>query len=437
MSILWILVILTSSLLSGCFFSQTHSSSSHLNIAIYADPILSPAQARKAQDLSLAKLLFEGLLRENPEKKDFIEFALASSYTSDKEHKKYTFYLKDNVLWSDGTPITSQDILEAWEYSQAHTIHYKIFQGLSFYASSATSVTVISDTPNPDLPKLLAFPAFFIYKPLNSRIFSGPFVIKEYTPSQNLFLTKNPYYYDFNAVVIDSIQLTVLPDIHTAKHLMTRGKIHWVGQPWHQGIPKEFLAHSKSLYYSYPVEGTFWLALNIKAPQLTNLANRLRIAAAINKSALIQEALEGRQQPAYSLSKGSTKFTTYTQQSQPTFLENITLTLTYPIEIIRCQRIAEVLREQLKPKGIHLHLEGLEYHCFLNKRNLYDYVITTQTEVAHYPNAHLQPNERHKLCNIEVIPLYHMHYDYLSSRPIKNVLYNASGAVDLKYAFLG
>ena len=428
------LIALASSFLSSCSCTQTSSPDPYsLNIAIYDEPTtLSPEQAKRSLELSIAKLLFEGLTRENHNKEELFELALADSYISEEEEKRHIFHLKE-ALWSDGSPLLAHDVVKAWEHAQIHSPHQEIFQGLSFFAPAPTTGIVISDVPYPDLPKLLAFPAFAIYQPQYPHIYSGPFILEKHVPGQSFSFKKNPYYYDVDIVPMEKIQLIVLPDIYTARHLMSRGKIHWLGQPWHQGIPKELQTHPKILYHNYPVEGTFWLSLNINSPQLSNPVNRYRLAAAINKEALIKDALEGSQQPAYTISKHSET----SLPSLPSFslsLAQETLTLTYPINILRCQRIAEVLREQLRASGIYLNLNGLEYHCFLNKRNLKDYTLATQTRVAYYPKATLLPNEAQKLQNLEIIPLYHLNYDFLSLNPIKNILFNASGAVDLKYA---
>ncbi|EPP36723.1 bacterial extracellular solute-binding s, 5 Middle family protein, partial [Chlamydia psittaci 84-8471/1] len=105
-----IAVVFTSSILGGCFSTALRSSKT-LTIAIHDDPeSLSPDQAKRALDLSVSKLIFEGLTRENPHKHNQVEFALASHYTVSADEKTYTFFIKHEALWSNGTPITSQDI---------------------------------------------------------------------------------------------------------------------------------------------------------------------------------------------------------------------------------------------------------------------------------------------------------------------------------------
>ncbi|AAD18350.1 oligopeptide ABC transport system substrate-binding protein oppA precursor [Chlamydia pneumoniae TW-183] len=429
----WITLFLLFISLTGCSsYSSKHKQS--LIIPIHDDPVaFSPEQAKRAMDLSIAQLLFDGLTRETHRESNDLELAIASRYTVSEDFCSYTFFIKDSALWSDGTPITSEDIRNAWEYAQENSPHIQIFQGLNFSTPSSNAITIHLDSPNPDFPKLLAFPAFAIFKPENPKLFSGPYTLVEYFPGHNIHLKKNPNYYDYHCVSINSIKLLIIPDIYTAIHLLNRGKVDWVGQPWHQGIPWELHKQSQYHYYTYPVEGAFWLCLNTKSPHLNDLQNRHRLATCIDKRSIIEEALQGTQQPAETLSRGAPQPNQYKKQKPLTPQEK--LVLTYPSDILRCQRIAEILKEQWKAAGIDLILEGLEYHLFVNKRKVQDYAIATQTGVAYYPGANLISEEDKLLQNFEIIPIYYLSYDYLTQDFIEGVIYNASGAVDLKYTY--
>ncbi|WP_187759019.1 ABC transporter substrate-binding protein [Chlamydia abortus] len=431
----WLIaVVLTSSILGGCFSTALRSSKT-LTIAIHDDPeSLSPEQAKRALDLSVSKLIFEGLTRENPNKHNQVEFALASHYTVSADEKTYTFFIKHGALWSNGTPITSQDITRAWQHAKTCSPHHQAFEGIQFKACSPSSITLTLDSPNSNLLQLLAFPAFSVFNPENLNIFSGPFQLITYNPGHCLLLEKNPYYYDKDKVLISCVNLLIIPDLYTGALLQNRGKIHWLGQPWHQGLTKELKENTPYHYTCYPVEGAFWLVLNTKDPVLSHIHNRYRLAAAINREEIIDYALQGNQDPAYTLSRQSSP--QHPQKKQKLITPTEKLTLTYPSNILRCQRIAEILKEQCKSVGIELFLEGLEYHVFLTKRQMCDFTIATATGVAYYPSASLIPQADRLIKNLEIIPIYHMSYDYITLSPIEKIIHNASGAVDLKYARL-
>lgn len=436
LSLPWIVVLFGFVFLhSGCV-SKSSCNTPALTIAIYDDPFsLSPDQAKRALDLSIAKLLFEGLTRENATLSSGIELALASHYRVSTDATTYTFFLKPNACWSDGSKITAHDVIKSWEHAKQSSPHHQLFEGINFYPNSSSEITLTLNIPNPQLLHLLSSPAFAVFNPNNLNIFSGPFRLLSHTPNHSLALEKNIHYYDQDKVAIDSLRLLVVPDFHTASLLLQRGEIQWLGQPWHQGLTKELKDSSSYHYTYYPVEGIFWITINTQDPFLSHYDNRYRVASAINREEIIQHALQSNQEPAYGL----------TRQSQPNRLSEkqtinpspIKLKLTYPANIFRCQCIAEILKEQLKIVSIDLILEGLDYHVFLNKRKNHDFSLATGTGVAYYPQAHiLTPEASCLIKNLEILPIYHMTHDYLTTLRIENILYNASGAVDLKYAYL-
>lgn len=67
--------------------------------------------------------LFEGLLRMMPEgeidpatnlQPMTPQPAMAKSYEVSEDGKTYTFHLRDNIVWSDGTPVTAEDFVFSW-----------------------------------------------------------------------------------------------------------------------------------------------------------------------------------------------------------------------------------------------------------------------------------------------------------------------------------
>ncbi|AHK63246.1 Oligopeptide-binding protein OppA [Chlamydia avium] len=429
-----VIVLFFSFLMGGCC-SKSFSNKPALTIAIYDDPLsLSPEQAKRALDLSISKLIFEGLTRENTNTPTCVELALASHYTVSTDETQYTFFLKPNTCWNDGTEITAHDIVKAWEYAKKFSPHRKLFDGIRFSSCSPSTITLTLDAPNPNILGILSSPVFSVFNPDNLNVFSGPFHLITHIPNHCLILGKNPHYYDKNKVAVNSIHLLVVPDLYTAALLLQRGEIQWLGQPWHQGLPKELKESSHYLYTRYPVEGIFWLTINTQDPFLSNIDNRRRLASAINREEIIQYALQNNQEPAYGLKRDIQLEIPYLKRKTTMLPQK--LTLIYPANILRCQHIAEILKEQLKREDIDIIPEGLEYHAFLNKRQNRDFSLATGTGVALYPNAPvILESEPEKLIkNLEIFPIYHMSYDYLTTVHIKNILHNSSGAVDLKYA---
>ncbi|MDD6309617.1 MAG: ABC transporter substrate-binding protein [Chlamydia suis] len=412
--------VITAFLITSCSYSPPEHT---LTIAIHDDPYsLSPERGENAFNFSLSKILFTTLFRESPSGPIP---ALASSYQVTENALCYRFFIRKDAKWSDGSLLLAEDVIAAWEHTQKTGRYPELFENLTFYAPSPLEIVVQLKEPCSQLLAVLASPFFSVYRPKNPLLSSGPFMPHTYVQGQTLVLHKNPHYYDKALIQLRSINFRIIPNIYTALHLLRRGDIDWVGQPWHQGIPIELRSISP-LYTHYPVAGTFWLVLNPKDPVLSSLANRQRLVAAIQKERLVRHALgdqyrvaESPQAPACSED--------FSAQSLGK------ITLIYPNNITRCQRLAEVLKEQCRDAGIHLALNGLEYHVFVQKRAIQDFSISTATSIAFHPLTRAKFDQA-AIDNFTCLPLYHMEYDYILGRPLDHVLHLPSGSVDLTYA---
>lgn len=88
---------------------------------------LDPAKATGATENRIINGLFEGLLRTLPpdgyetkygsrENVPFnIEPAMAESYEVSEDGKTYTFHMRKDAVWSDGSPVTSHDFAFSWQ----------------------------------------------------------------------------------------------------------------------------------------------------------------------------------------------------------------------------------------------------------------------------------------------------------------------------------
>ena len=73
---------------------------------------LDPAIVTVQADLRLVRALFEGLVRLNVKAEP--EPGLAYRWDISPDGLRYTFYLRSNLVWSTGEPITSADVLYSW-----------------------------------------------------------------------------------------------------------------------------------------------------------------------------------------------------------------------------------------------------------------------------------------------------------------------------------
>ncbi|HSS93357.1 MAG TPA: ABC transporter substrate-binding protein [Candidatus Dormibacteraeota bacterium] len=146
--------------------------------------------------------------------------SVARSYSSSEDARTYTFNLRRDITFSDGTALTSADVV----YSINRIINLKgapsaLLAGVSASAPDTSTVVLKSSEPNPSLPLLLANPAIAI---VNSRLVtshggssaagadttdkagdflntasagSGPYMLKSFSTFSDVELVANPRYW--------------------------------------------------------------------------------------------------------------------------------------------------------------------------------------------------------------------------------------------------
>ncbi|MBB3664670.1 peptide/nickel transport system substrate-binding protein [Prauserella sediminis] len=145
---------------------------------------------------------------------------LAESYEVSSDATRFTFTLRDEATFSDGSSVTADDV----EFSLERLVNLKgstaaYFEGLDVAAPDRNTVVVTADEPNPNVPVLLAMPAASI---LNADVVtdhggtsgrdaasedraqsyldrttagSGPYVLERNEPGEQLVLTANDNYW--------------------------------------------------------------------------------------------------------------------------------------------------------------------------------------------------------------------------------------------------
>ena len=78
---------------------------------------LDPAKAVGLPEIQVIRDLFEGLVNQDA-KGNIIPGVATRWQTNDQ--KTWTFTLRNDAKWSDGTPVTAQDFVYSWQLSLIH-----------------------------------------------------------------------------------------------------------------------------------------------------------------------------------------------------------------------------------------------------------------------------------------------------------------------------
>lgn len=186
-----------------------------------------PALAPDAPSAYAIEIVFTGLVQLDD--KMTVKGQLASSWDVSPDHLTYTFHLKPNLVFSDGTPLTSADVaysinralLPATQSSTAaYYLRYikdsdkisagsiKTLIGDSIMTPNANTVVLVANKPVPFFLDTLTFQcAFVVEKSLVTKYGktwtdhltegggAGPFTVQEYTHKKQIVFVANPKYY--------------------------------------------------------------------------------------------------------------------------------------------------------------------------------------------------------------------------------------------------
>jgi peptide/nickel transport system substrate-binding protein len=179
--------------------------------------------------------LFLRLVREEP---DFERHpptftpALARSYEWSPDHKTLTFHLRENARWSDGVPVTADDVRWTW---QAQT-NPDVAWPYSYMKAQIADVEVVDPHTvrvhfKRVYPKQMLdvneggiLPRHVWAQVPFSRwrqsadwfkqhlVVDGPFTIASWKPKQELVLVRNPGYFDPDRPHLDRVVMRIIPD---------------------------------------------------------------------------------------------------------------------------------------------------------------------------------------------------------------------------------
>ncbi|HEX9864868.1 MAG TPA: ABC transporter substrate-binding protein [Acidimicrobiia bacterium] len=236
---------------------------------------------------------------------------LAESWTESDDGLTFTYTLREGLLWSDGEPLTSEDV--AWNINTGRD------QGWDNMASTVgnldavvideRTVEVTSSVPDPKLPTLdvylvpqhvwepiaTDYDAATQYDALDG-VGSGPFVVSDFRKGQSVTMVANPNYwgYEGGEPAIDQVifQLFENPDAMVAA--LQQGQLDAI-----QGFPAgsaDALEADPNIEIVAGQQGGFdEIAINGGAiegqphPALLDLEVRRAINFAIDKEAVIED----------------------------------------------------------------------------------------------------------------------------------------------------
>ncbi len=325
--VLWLLILIV---LAACS-PHSEPTSKTLKISFNTNP--ATLDSRKCGDFvssTLICLIYEGLTRCLPD--GTAEFALAESLDLSEDQKTYTFHLRE-AFWSDGEPITAFDFENSWKRiidpsfpSLCAYLLYPIKNGekcakgelplseAGIQALNRSTFRVELERPTPYFFSLTAFPLFLPvpshivekdpnWEPICKQgplVLSGPFIIEKSVPNGEIFLRKNPNFWNAEGIGLDRIEIAIVPDETTALQMFEEGSLDWLGGPF-SPLPPDALERLKTRYpiHFLPSAASTFCAFNTESLPFSNRNLRKAFAASIDREELVREIAPFGQIPGF------------------------------------------------------------------------------------------------------------------------------------------
>jgi len=269
-----------------------------LRIANGDDPaVLDPLLASSAGELRIAGALYAGLTRLHPESLA-PQPGLAEKFSTTADSRTWTFKLRNDLHWSDGTPLTVNDIFHSWKRLQnpaTGSPYQSWLQNAQWESVDENTLQISFPNPRPQFAEQCAFPALAI-APGNLNLgtqFSGPFRLVSWHIRNRVRVIKNPNYWDAEQVQLQSLEFLTIESQFTALNLYLAGDISYTPNVPALAVKPLLEKHADS-FSPAPQFATYFLRINTKHPPLDQLEIRQALAQSIRKVHLAKAVGGGR-----------------------------------------------------------------------------------------------------------------------------------------------
>ncbi|MTT30564.1 peptide ABC transporter substrate-binding protein [Terrilactibacillus sp. BCM23-1] len=267
-----------------------------------------------------------GLMRMDENMVPQPDMAAEAPKVSD-DKKTYTFKIRDNAKWSDGSPVTADDFVYAWQTmvasktasqyafifpavnvknaAQIEDKKSKLFDKvdqLGIKALDEKTLEVQLDKPTPYFLSSLANAAFFPAKKsfvekqgkkfgqeANTLLFNGPFKLTSWKHGEGWTYEKNKDYWDAKNIHLTKVNVKVVKDTATTVNLYKTGKIDYA--PLDSQFVDEY-KNNKDEFHNILFAGTYWIRFNQKTvPAFKDVNVRKAFSMSIDRENLAKVLL--------------------------------------------------------------------------------------------------------------------------------------------------
>ncbi|MBH9739107.1 ABC transporter substrate-binding protein [Vibrio navarrensis] len=245
------------------------------------------------------------------------DFRLAKSVSYSDDLKTLTLKLRDGLKWSDGTPLTADDVVYSfmltkdapafdqkgiWSAKNLQTITAKDATTVVFALNEADSTFAWNleryhIVPKHIWSKVADLTTFTNPNPVGS----GPMTVVKYVKPQQMELCRNPNYYLEGRPYLDCVNFRSYNDNSQIQPALIKGEIDW-GSNFIADVESTFVAQDKANnHFWYPANDAIHLYVNTKKEPFDDLRVRQALSMALDRQEIVDIAAYGYPTPNYNV----------------------------------------------------------------------------------------------------------------------------------------
>uniref|UniRef100_A0A7V0Z7S2 TonB family protein n=1 Tax=candidate division WOR-3 bacterium TaxID=2052148 RepID=A0A7V0Z7S2_UNCW3 len=265
-------------------------------------PVLSPLQPSVLGSNDILNLLFMTLHRIDPHTGK-MKPELATSWEFSEDLTSITYYLRKDIKWWDGEPVTAEDVLYTYEKMQEPKTNYPFIASLKYikkvelidkytikFSFTQVYANLLTDSDIMPVPR-------HIYEKFGEEfgktkiVGNGPYKVKEWVPGSGLTLTANENYYR-GRPPLDEIVIKYYNNMETMIADFEQGNID-VAFNLTPADAKKFSSNKNINVFSKPGNSYIYIGWNLENEFLKDKEIRKALTMAINRTQILNDVLLG------------------------------------------------------------------------------------------------------------------------------------------------
>ena len=370
------------------------SGKTDLVIAIDADvDTLHPSDFSTTVEMDVLNQIYDTLMYMNPDGTEEPQPRIAESYEISDDGTEYTFHLRNDVTFHDGTPLTSADVkfsLEMYMNSEYQGSQVTMLQSVE----TPDDYTVVCKLEGAYSPFLLgvcsvhiASQAYYEASPeefVSNPVGSGPYKYTGRSKGSNITLEAYDGYYRGEAP-IKEVNFEVIPDQSTTAIALQTGEVNFA--TIESSTIAQLSANPNIEIAEVANSGFTYVSMNTEKEPFNDVKVRQAINYAINRENLVQVCYDGEAEVNSNIcSKDRFGYSddqfqyTYDPEKAKELLAEAGIETPYDLgEMLVAEKysnIATVLQSDLAAVGLNVTIAVKEFNSYIGDLTSGNYGIT-------------------------------------------------------------